>query len=121
VGLLLSWRLSQARPSLVRQTLGHRQRDQPRTIRNHARGCSKCASGEGHPLWVRTVSYAASANDRLVYAASKYLRCVVGCMILGETLTATRRSANVKEPHAKQQETITTAITLPNAALSVSS
>ena len=28
-----------------------------RTIRNHARGCAKCASGEGHPLCVLTVSY----------------------------------------------------------------
>ena len=28
-----------------------------RTIRNHARGCAKCASGEGHPLAVITVSY----------------------------------------------------------------
>ena len=28
-----------------------------RTIRNHAKGCAKCASGEGHPLAVLTVSY----------------------------------------------------------------
>jgi uncharacterized protein DUF6788 len=28
-----------------------------RTIRNHAKGCAKCASGEGHQLWVLTVSY----------------------------------------------------------------
>ena len=28
-----------------------------RTIRNHARGCSKCASGEGHQLSVLTVTY----------------------------------------------------------------
>jgi hypothetical protein len=28
-----------------------------RTIRNHARGCAKCASGEGHPLSVLTVTY----------------------------------------------------------------
>ncbi len=28
-----------------------------RIIRNHARGCAKCASGEGHPLSVLTVSY----------------------------------------------------------------
>ena len=28
-----------------------------RTVRNHARGCAKCASGEGHQLWVLTVSY----------------------------------------------------------------
>ena len=28
-----------------------------RTIRNHASGCAKCASGEGHPLSVLTVTY----------------------------------------------------------------
>ena len=28
-----------------------------RIIRNHRRGCAKCASGEGHPLSVLTVSY----------------------------------------------------------------
>ena len=28
-----------------------------RTIRNHARSCAKCASGEGHRLLVLTVSY----------------------------------------------------------------
>jgi hypothetical protein len=28
-----------------------------RTIRNHREGCAKCASGEGHPLAVLTVSY----------------------------------------------------------------
>jgi hypothetical protein len=28
-----------------------------RTIRNHARGCAKCASGEGHFLAVLTVTY----------------------------------------------------------------
>ena len=28
-----------------------------RTIRNHASGCAKCASGEGHALSVLTVTY----------------------------------------------------------------
>jgi hypothetical protein len=28
-----------------------------RTVRNHRRGCAKCASGEGHPMSVLTVSY----------------------------------------------------------------
>jgi hypothetical protein len=28
-----------------------------RTTRNHVRSCAKCASGEGHPLSVLTVSY----------------------------------------------------------------
>jgi len=31
-----------------------------RTIRNHSTGCAKCASGEGHPLAVLTVSYPGS-------------------------------------------------------------
>jgi hypothetical protein len=29
-----------------------------RTIRNHAKSCARCASGEGHNLAVLTVSYA---------------------------------------------------------------
>lgn len=28
-----------------------------RTIRNHPRGCAKCASGQGHLLWVLSVTY----------------------------------------------------------------
>ena len=28
-----------------------------RTIRNHKSGCAKCASGEGHPLSVLTITY----------------------------------------------------------------
>src|SRR6202045_3027519 len=28
-----------------------------RTVRNHAKSCAKCASGEGHPMSVLTVSY----------------------------------------------------------------
>src|SRR5215469_2965487 len=28
-----------------------------RRIRPHRQGCAKCASGEGHPVWVLTVSY----------------------------------------------------------------
>jgi hypothetical protein len=28
-----------------------------RTVRNHARGCAKCAGGEGHRMSVLTVSY----------------------------------------------------------------
>ena len=31
-----------------------------RTLRNHREGCAKCASGEGHPLAVLTVSYPGS-------------------------------------------------------------
>jgi hypothetical protein len=44
---------------LLRGTLLHR------TIRNHANGCSKCASGEGHPLWVLTVSYAGRRTQQI--------------------------------------------------------
>jgi hypothetical protein len=33
-----------------------------RTVRNHARGCAKCASGEGHQMSVLTVSYPGGAT-----------------------------------------------------------
>jgi hypothetical protein len=36
-----------------------------RTIRNHARGCAKCASGEGHRLSVLTVSYPGGRTRQL--------------------------------------------------------
>ena len=50
-----------------------------RTIRNHARGCAKCASGEGHPLSVLTVSYPGgrtrqfSLGGEMVQAARRWL------------------------------------------------
>jgi hypothetical protein len=50
-----------------------------RTIRNHARGCAKCASGEGHPLSVLTVSYPGgrtrqfSLRGEMVQAARRWL------------------------------------------------
>jgi hypothetical protein len=36
-----------------------------RAIRSHGHGCAKCASGEGHPLWVLTVSYAAGRTRQI--------------------------------------------------------
>ena len=36
-----------------------------RTIRNHARGCAKCASGEGHPLSALTVTYPGGRTRQL--------------------------------------------------------
>ena len=36
-----------------------------RTIRNHATGCAKCASGEGHRLSVLTVSYPGGRTRQL--------------------------------------------------------
>ena len=36
-----------------------------RTIRNHARSCAKCASGEGHRLSVLTVSYSGGRTRQL--------------------------------------------------------
>ena len=36
-----------------------------RTIRNHASGCAKCASGEGHKLAVLTVSYPGGRTRQL--------------------------------------------------------
>jgi hypothetical protein len=36
-----------------------------RTIRNHSHGCAKCASGEGHPLSVLTVSYPGGRTQQI--------------------------------------------------------
>ena len=36
-----------------------------RTIRNHLHGCAKCASGEGHPLSVLTVSYPGGRTQQI--------------------------------------------------------
>ena len=36
-----------------------------RSIRNHARNCAKCASGEGHRLSVLTVSYPGGRTRQL--------------------------------------------------------
>lgn len=36
-----------------------------RTIRNHASGCAKCARGEGHRVFVVTVSYAGGRTRQL--------------------------------------------------------
>jgi hypothetical protein len=35
-----------------------------RTVR-HSSGCSKCARGEGHPLWVLTVGYPGGKNRQV--------------------------------------------------------
>jgi hypothetical protein len=35
-----------------------------RTMRNHAKSCAKCASGEGHPMSVLTVSYPGGRTAR---------------------------------------------------------
>lgn len=32
---------------------------------HHSAGCSKCARGEGHPLWVLTVGYPGGKNRQL--------------------------------------------------------
>jgi hypothetical protein len=36
-----------------------------RTIRNHAKGCAKCASGEGHRVFVVTVTYPGGRTRQL--------------------------------------------------------
>ena len=36
-----------------------------RIIRNHPHGCAKCASGEGHPLSVLTVSYPGGRTQQI--------------------------------------------------------
>jgi len=36
-----------------------------RSIRGHTNGCAKCASGEGHPVWVLTVTYPGGRTKQL--------------------------------------------------------
>jgi len=36
-----------------------------RSIRSHSNGCAKCASGEGHLLWVLTVTYPGARTKQL--------------------------------------------------------
>jgi hypothetical protein len=36
-----------------------------RTLRNHPHGCAKCASGEGHPLSVLTVTYPGQRTQQI--------------------------------------------------------
>lgn len=36
-----------------------------RSIRPHRQGCARCASGEGHPLWVLTVSYSSGRTRQI--------------------------------------------------------
>jgi hypothetical protein len=51
-----------------------------RTIRNHAKGCAKCASGEGHRVFVVTVTYPGGRTRQLsvrrerVAAVRRWLR-----------------------------------------------
>ena len=59
--LRLRKKLAKALPPLseiVRGSLLHR------TIR-HRRGCPKCKRGEGHPVWVLTVSYAGRKTKQI--------------------------------------------------------
>jgi hypothetical protein len=51
-----------------------------RTIRNHAKGCAKCASGEGHRVFAVTVTYPGGRTRQLsvrrerVVAVRRWLR-----------------------------------------------
>lgn len=42
-----------------------------RSIRPHRQGCAKCASGEGHRLWVLTVSYATGRTRQVSLRAEQ--------------------------------------------------
>lgn len=42
-----------------------------RSIRPHRQGCAKCASGEGHPLWVLTVSYSTGRTRQVSLRAEQ--------------------------------------------------
>jgi hypothetical protein len=48
-----------------------------RTIR-HTKGCPKCARGEGHHVFVLTVTYPGGLRVSSVCAASGLLRCAAG-------------------------------------------
>jgi hypothetical protein len=41
-----------------------------RTIR-HKQGCSKCARGEGHPVWVLTITYPGGRNKQISLTAEQ--------------------------------------------------
>jgi hypothetical protein len=42
-----------------------------RTIR-HRRGCAKCARGEGHLVWVLTISYPGGKNKQISIPADRH-------------------------------------------------
>ena len=41
-----------------------------RTIR-HKKGCPKCARGEGHPVWVLTITYPGGKNKQISLTAEQ--------------------------------------------------
>ena len=53
-----------------------------RTIRNHAKSCAKCASGEGHQLSVLTVSYPGGRTRQFSLHLSELPRCAAGSPII---------------------------------------
>ena len=52
-----------------------------RTVR-HTKDCPKCARGEGHQVFVLTVTYPGDARVRLACAASGLWRYVAGSAII---------------------------------------
>ena len=48
-----------------------------RTVR-HTKDCPKCARGEGHQVFVLTVTYPGGRTANSVFAASASTRCAVG-------------------------------------------
>jgi hypothetical protein len=42
-----------------------------RTIR-HRQGCTKCARGEGHPVWVLTITYPGGKNKQISLPADRH-------------------------------------------------
>ena len=51
-----------------------------RTVR-HRSGCTICAGGGGHPLWVLTIGYPGGRTASSACAANKLARCVAGWAI----------------------------------------
>ena len=58
-----------------------------RTVRNHAKSCAKCASGEGHRMSVLTVSASSAC------AANRSPRCANGCAIISSSKKPSKRFA----------------------------
>lgn len=42
-----------------------------RRIIRHRRGCAKCERGEGHPVWVLTISYPGGKNKQISIPADR--------------------------------------------------
>ena len=65
-----------------------------RTIRNHAKGCAKCASGEGHPFAVLTVSYPGSRTRQFSLRPERVGEARAGSPTIGSSRRRSKRFAS---------------------------